>query len=305
MGNYIKLFETHSAYNTYITGGDAILPNVSYCEDQNGVHYNPWVETRVVAKFNVTDTSTEIPIANYMGGPTSTTDGIDEIEIDGVVQPTTKNTYLFGTTGDHTVKYTLSNPTTIVNYGFEGCSDMVNITIPNTVTTIGDSALAGCKGLTEILIPSSVTSIGKYLFSSSFNLTSISVENGNPVYDSRNNCNAIIETSTNTLIRGCSNSTIPDGVTSIAESAFNGCGSGLTSVTIPSSVTSISSMAFSYCSGLASVTIEATIPPTLIGYSIFTDNASGRKFYVPAESVNTYKAASGWSDYAADIEAIQ
>ena len=225
MGNYIKLFETHSAYNTYITGGDAILPNVSYCEDQNGVHYNPWVETRVVAKFNVTDTSTEIPIANYIGGPTSTTDGIDEIEIDGVVQPTTKNTYLFGTTGEHTVKYTLSNPTTIVNYGFEGCSDMVNITIPNTVTTIGDSALAGCKGLTEILIPSSVTSI--------------------------------------------------------------------------------SSMAFSYCSGLASVTIEATIPPTLIGYSIFTDNASGRKFYVPAESVNTYKAASGWSDYAADIEAIQ
>ena len=225
MGNYIKLFETHSAYNTYITGGDAILPNVSYCEDQNGVHYNPWVETRVVAKFNVTDTSTEIPIANYMGGPTSTTDGIDEIEIDGVVQPTTKNTYLFGTTGEHTVKYTLSNPTTIVNYGFEGCSDMVNITIPNTVTTIGDSAFYGCRSLTSATIGSGVTTIGN--------------------------------------------------------------------------------SAFSNCTSLTSVTSLATTAPTLDTNSIFTDNASGRKFYVPAESVNTYKAASGWSDYAADIEAIQ
>jgi surface protein len=83
---------------------------------------------------------------------------------------------------------------------------------------------------------------------------------------------------------------------------FQGCTS-LTSIDIPSSVTSIGNSAFYYCSGLTSVTINATTPPTL-GFSAFDYNATGRKIYVPSASVDAYKAATNWSTYAADIEAI-
>ena len=95
---------------------------------------------------------------------------------------------------------------------------------------------------------------------------------------------------------------IPDSVTSIGEAAFRGCTS-LTSVTIPNSVTNIGNRVFDTCSSLASVTIEAAMPPTL-GSDAFLANASGRKIYVPSASVETYKTASVWSTYAADIEAI-
>ena len=135
-----------------------------------------------------------------------------------------------------------------------------------SVTSIGDYAFSGCSGLTSIEIPNSVTSIGKYAFSRCTGLTSIIVENGNSLYDSRNNCNAIIETATNTLIVGCKNTTIPNSVTSIGSNAFYGC-SGLTSVTIPNSVTSIGSWAFYYCTGLTSLTIGNSV--TSIGNSAF------------------------------------
>lgn len=95
---------------------------------------------------------------------------------------------------------------------------------------------------------------------------------------------------------------IPDTVRSIGYNAFVMC-NNLQEITLPSSVTSIGDYAFEDCSNLASVTVLATTPPTLGTYT-FGDNASGRKIYVPADSVNTYKAANGWSNYASDIVAI-
>ena len=109
--------------------------------------------------------------------------------------------------------------------------------------------------LETIVLPNSVTSIDKSAFWGCSNLTSIIVGSGNKRYDSRDNCNAIIEKSSNTLIAGCKNSTIPNSVTSIGDGAFSEC-SGLTSITIPNSVTSIGTSAFSYCSGLTSVIIS-------------------------------------------------
>ena len=136
-------------------------------------------------------------------------------------------------------------PNTVVSigyYAFAGC-DMTSISIPNSVSNIDFFAFSHCPNLTSIVIPSSVTTIGGALFNACDNLEQIIVESGNPVYDSRDNSNAIIESSTNVLISGCMNTVIPNTVTAIGRLAFANC-SNLTSIAIPSSVTNIGNEAF-------------------------------------------------------------
>ena len=148
--------------------------------------------------------------------------------------------------------------TRIGDFAFSGCSGLTSVTIPNSVTSIGNHAFSRCSGLTSVNIPPSVTSIGLYAFGGCTSIVSTVVESGNTVYDSRDNCNAIIQTQDNTLIAGCKNTIIPNSVTSIGEGAFQGC-SGLTSVIIPSSVTIISYCAFSGCTNLSSVSIPTSV----------------------------------------------
>lgn len=154
---------------------------------------------------------------------------------------------------------TIPNSVTgIENSAFLNCSGLTSITIPNSVTSIQWNVFEGCSGLTSITIPNNVTSIGGDLFPGCSGLTSIIVEPGNTKYDSRDNCNAIIETETNTLISGCNKTIIPYGVTKIDGFAFSGR-SALTSITIPNSVTSIGDYAFANCSGLTSITIPNSV----------------------------------------------
>ena len=142
--------------------------------------------------------------------------------------------------------------TNIGEYAFYGCSNLINVDFGDSVTNIGEYAFYDCYSLTNVEVGNSVTNIGNYAFSRCSNLASVIVAVENTRYDSRDNCNAIIETQTNTLIAGCQNTIIPNSVTSIEKYAFDGCTS-LTSIVIPNSITSIVDYAFYGCTELRTV----------------------------------------------------
>ena len=182
--------------------------------------------------------------------------------------------------------------TSIGEAAFEYCTSLTSVTIPNNVTSIGTNAFRDCIGLTSITIGSGVTSIGNSAFNNCRSLTSIEIPSGV----------TSIENYTFYTCTSLTSATIGNSVTTIAEAAFNRC-SGLTSINIPSGVTSIGNSAFYGCSGLTNITVNATTPPTLANSGVF-DSTNNCPIYVPCESVNAYKAASGWSVYASRIEGI-
>ncbi len=191
----------------------------------------------------------------------------------------------------------------IGNYAFMHCSGLTSFIIPNSVTSIGISAFNGCSGLTSIVTPQNVTNIRSGVFADCISLTSIVVESGNTVYDSRNNCNAIIHTSANRLIAGCKNTIVPNSVTSIGDYAFYRC-NGLTSITIPNSVTCIEESAFRLCTKLTDVYCLASKTPQT-GTDVFKDSyIEYATLHVPKSSVNLYKMAEPWNNFK-EIVAIE
>lgn len=145
--------------------------------------------------------------------------------------------------------------TGIGGWAFYGCGGLTEIDIPQSVTNMGYCVFHGCSGLTQIYIPAGVTDMGGNPLLGCTGLTSVVVDEKNKKYDSREGCNAIIETSTNTVISGCKNTKIPHGVEKISNNAFLGC-SGLTEIFIPQSVSSIGFRAFTGCSSLESIEID-------------------------------------------------
>jgi hypothetical protein len=192
MNIYLKLFKNHNEYEEYISSETAVIPNVSHCIDEVEVHYKPLVETRVVAKYNVTSTSSPTALrTNYESNI------FKSMEVDGVMLDRLVTGYTFDTVGEHTVKYELYDETKLGNQApVFNSSKLVECIIPDSVTSISANAFNGCSSLTSIDIPSGVTSIGVGAFYYCTSLTSIDIS---------------------------------DSVTTIGNNAFSYC-SGLTSI---------------------------------------------------------------------------
>lgn len=137
--------------------------------------------------------------------------------------------------------------TEIVDSAFEKHTNLLSITIPDSITTIGSAAFRSCSNLSSITIPDSVTCIGVGAFNSCKSLTSVAIPNSV----------TSIDDFAFRFCTGLTSITIPDSVTSIGDYAFSEC-TGLTGITIPNSVTIIGSYAFSGCSNLTSITYMGT-----------------------------------------------
>lgn len=198
------------------------------------------------------------------------------------------NEYSGEVTIPETVTYngTTYSVTSIGNYAFELCTSITSITIPNSVTSIGKYAFDDCTSLTSITIPNSVTSIGDNAFEDCSSFTSITIPNSV----------TSIGEGTFFICSSLTSITIPNSVTTIGNYAFSSCRS-LTSITIPNSVTSIGGETFNGCSSLKTVICEAVEVPEL-GVRVFRYMPlSEATLYVPAQSLDDYKAADQWKEF--------
>ena len=155
--------------------------------------------------------------------------------------------------------------TSIDNTAFSYNTELKAVNLPNSILHIGWNAFFYCKNLKSLIIPKSVTDIDLGILSYCDAITSITVDKENNVYDSRNNCNAIIHTATNELIQGCQNTIIPNTITRIGDDAFLGIRT-LTSIDIPNSVSNIGDDAF-YETGIKEIVLPNSV--VYLGWGAF------------------------------------
>lgn len=206
------------------------------------------------------------------------------ITADDLAGATSIGKYAFSACRNLTSVSLPSTLTSIGQYAFYNCSNLTSITITDGVSLIGNYAFGDCSGLTSVTILANLTSLGSYCFNHCALLASVTLPN------------TLTELS-NGLFSYCSNLTsitLPNTVTSIGNQAFNR--SGLTSIIIPSAVTAINAQAFYRCNDLISMKIEATTPPTLSNTNAISTATT--QIQVPMASVEAYKTATNWSNFA-------
>ena len=213
----------------------------------------------------------------------------------------------------------------IGKYAFYGCKLIGKIQIPQTVYAIDNTAFEGCTGLSEfscpyidgfnypscpvtiigykasdedydVVIPQAVTSIGERAFSLCASIRTMRVEEGNTVFDSRNNCNAIIRTADNVLLFGCKGTMIPETVTAIDAYAFEGH-NGLATIAIPAAVVNIGEGAFAGCTGLTAVTSNIQQPYAINDNTFSATTYQTATLYVPYGKKSLYQTTNGWKNF--------
>ena len=189
-----------------------------------------------------------------------------------------------------------ANPLTYAHHLYLNGKEVKDLVIPDEVTSIPLLSFYGCWSLTSLSIPASVTSVGGEAFGDCPNITSIKVVRNNVKYDSRGDCNAIIDSETNTLILGCQNTTIPDDIVSIGHCAFSGC-STLTSLSIPAKVNSIKDWAFYGCSGLVYLSLYSETIPEIKSNTFADSNYKNATLYVPTAFIDDYRETAVWKDF--------
>ena len=177
---------------------------------------------------------------------------------------------------------------TIGTYAFMDCTSITgDLVLPEACTSVGNYAFNNCWRLTSLYIPASVTSIGGYTFSKCSGLQSIAVNGGNTKYDSRNNCNAIMRTATNTLLQGCKNTVIPGNTWYINDYAFYE--SGLKgNLSLPSGLIDIGDYAFYYCSDLTGSLNLPSSCTSLGSYAFYNCNGFNKLYLSEVNSIPSY-----------------
>ena len=194
-------------------------------------------------------------------------------------------------------------PNTVITIGknaFHGCNGLTTVRIPNSVRTIESGAFFECDDLVFVNIPAYTKSISYDSFAYNYLLRSIIIDSANPVYDSRDDCNAIIETSTNKLVVGCGGTIIPNTIKIIGRCSFIYC-HALVKIIIPNSIVSIEGGAFRQCYNLVSVYSEIT-NPFAINETVFDGISSEATLYVPVGTKAKYEATEGWKEFKTIIE---
>ena len=215
--------------------------------------------------------------------------------LSSVVIPTSITTIEQATFSNCSRLISVTIPSSVTSIGagaFELCTSLTNIDIPQSVSSIEMGAFNGCSSLTSIILPPKITSIKFYTFSNCSKLSSVFVPDSVLTIEGQafEHCTSL------------SNIVIPDSVTSIGAGAFYGC-SALTSIIIPENVIQISDYAFMDCYQLEKIIILPSIPP-LLGTYAFSGVNNNCPIYVPELSVEAYKSADGWRNYADRIKAI-
>lgn len=239
---------------------------------------------KIWAYYNVTDTSSPTVI-----GYNGSINRYYEMEIDGVsVTPTAS--YQFSTTGEHLVKLGLQKGA--FTYTFNGVSALTRLYLPDTLTTIPNDFCNAARGLAFARIPTTTRVVGARCF---YSCTALSIKDLSLPTLSQISTGAFYQVKIEEISSLGTLAGIPGNYIFAQNNALN-------KLTIPSTLSEIGNYAFDYCTSLQVITSKATTPPTL--YTNVFRAVNPTAIYVPAESVETYKAASGWSTYANVIQAI-